>query len=73
MFRRFVLVRALDVSGVSGTGTVAEGIQFGCGRVVLRWCAAGRPRATNHYDSVQELEEIHGHGGSTRVEWVDAA
>lgn len=35
--RRFRLIRHHDVSGVSGTGPVAEGVQFTDGAVALRW------------------------------------
>jgi len=35
--RQFKLVRNVDVSGVSGTGHVAEGVQFGNGKCVLNW------------------------------------
>jgi hypothetical protein len=68
-FRRFILDRTEDVSGVSGTGTVAEGCQFTDGRAVIRWCVG--LRSTAIYDSVDELLQIHGHSGATRVVWVD--
>jgi hypothetical protein len=35
--KRFRLVRDRDVSGVSGTGIVAEGTMFSDGTCVLRW------------------------------------
>lgn len=35
--RLFVLDRVEDVSGVSGTGVVAEGIEFSDGVGALRW------------------------------------
>lgn len=34
--RTFLLVRTYDVSGVSGTGIAAEGIEFTDGAVALR-------------------------------------
>jgi len=37
MRRTFVLHRDEDVSGVSGTGVVAEGVVFSDGAVVVRW------------------------------------
>lgn len=37
--QRFRLVRHEDVSGVSGTGVVAEGVLFSSGKAVLSWCS----------------------------------
>lgn len=67
--RRFVLVRNEDVSGTSGTGVVAEGVQFSNGRVSLHWIS--------QYECVEDLanvaivEQIHGHEGKTKIEWID--
>ncbi len=69
MTRRFLLVRTQDVSGVSGTGTVAEGALFSTGKAVLAWTTQFRSVAV--YDSIDDLEHIHGHGGATRVQWLD--
>lgn len=62
----FYLSRKHDHSGVSGTGVVAEGIVFSDGRVAMRWVTrmAG---STCVYDSIDDVIEIHGHGGSTEV------
>lgn len=35
--RRFVLVRHRDVTGVSGTGVVAYGVEFPDGAAAVRW------------------------------------
>jgi hypothetical protein len=70
MFKRFLLVRDHDVTGVSGTGRVAEGIQFSDGRAVIRWCV-GEHRSTVHWLSVDDAIAVHGHNGATRIEWVD--
>lgn len=67
--KRFFLVRDEDVSGVSGTGTVAEGVAFSGGKCVLSWVT--RYHSVAVYDSIEELEAIHGHDGRTRVSWVD--
>ena len=69
MIRRFQLVREEDESGVSGIGIVAEGCQFTEGKCVLAWLTQHKSVAV--YDSLQDLEAIHGHGGRTRVVWVD--
>lgn len=68
--RRFVLERAEDISGVSGVGTVAEGIVFSDGRVALRW-VVGEHRSTVTWDSIESVEKVHGHNGATAVRWVD--
>jgi hypothetical protein len=70
VMRRFVLERSEDVTGVSGTGTVAEGVEFSDGRVTLRW-VVGEHRSTVAWDSIDDVEKIHGHNGATAVRWVD--
>jgi len=69
--RRFYFERTNDVSGTSGIGVVAEGVQFSDGRVALRWVTDSGPSSTVIYDSVEDAETIHGHNGGTRVVWVD--
>jgi hypothetical protein len=68
--RRFVLNRIEDETGVSGIGLVAHGVQFPDGTVVLRWCV-GEHRSTVIWDSMAAVEAIHGHGGKTRIDWID--
>jgi hypothetical protein len=67
--RRFYVLRRSDVSGVSGTGRVADGVQFTDGTVVLRWLSEFA--STAMYDSIETLEAIHGHGGSSTVHFLD--
>lgn len=67
--RRFRLMRHEDVSGVSGTGPVAEGVQFTDGAVALRWY--GDYPTTTVWDGIDSVIAIHGHGGATEVEWLD--
>lgn len=69
-FRRFILQRDIDETGVSGTGAVVEGVQFEDGRVAYRWCVHPE-RSTGEFDSIERLMRIHGHDGKTRVEWID--
>lgn len=66
--RTFRLERETDVSGVSGTGTVAEGVVFRDGTVAVRWIV-GEHRSTVVWDSIEAVEAIHGHNGATRVVW----
>ncbi|WP_426566391.1 hypothetical protein ACPPVT_07545 [Angustibacter sp. McL0619] len=67
--RRFELHRDVDVSGISGTGVVADGIEFPDGRVATRW--RGTIAQTCSWDSMADVEAIHGHGGATRIVWTD--
>ena len=64
----FILNRTEDESGVSGTGTVAEGVQFGNGKCALSWLTEHSSVAL--YDDIVTLEAIHGHDGKTVVEWI---
>ncbi|MCC7368260.1 MAG: hypothetical protein IT306_07555 [Chloroflexi bacterium] len=66
--RPFCLVRDEDVSGVSGTGVVAEGVVFSSGKVVMSWCS--EYASVTIFDNVEDLEKVHGHGGRTRIEWL---
>lgn len=70
MMRRFQLHRDVDVSGVSGTGVVADGVVFPDGTVALRW--RGARSSTVVWGSIDDVEAVHGHGGATRLAWVDA-
>ena len=64
-----MLERVVDVTGVSGVGTVAEGVQFSDGRVALRWIV-GEHRSTVTWDSIESVQAVHGHGGATTVRWT---
>lgn len=65
MIQPFTLKRSADVSGVSGTGTVAEGVVFSDGTTILRWLRAGGSTAV--YDSLEAMDAIHSHDGKTKV------
>lgn len=67
--RRFVLVRHVDVSGVSGTGIVAEGIEWTDKTVTLHWLG-DRP-STTVWNSIDDVEAIHGHSGLTELQFID--
>lgn len=69
MARLFQLVRHVDVTGVSGTGIVAEGVEFGDGSVAVRW--AGEFPTTTVWDAIESVIAVHGHSGSTEVRWLD--
>ncbi len=67
--RRFYLMRKEDISGVSGTGMVAEGVEFQNGMCALSFSSA-YPHA-NVYANLRAVREVHGHSGATEVVFVD--
>ncbi|MFD1546958.1 hypothetical protein [Nonomuraea guangzhouensis] len=73
--RRFRLHRVEDVSGVSGTGVVAEGVVFSDGWAVLHWLdrePMNEPTIVTWLNKGHEgVVKVHGHGGATRIEWLD--
>lgn len=66
----FVLQRITDVSGVSGTGVVAHGVEFPDGTVALRWVGGNPTSVVFHDNGMASVEAIHGHGGNTRIVWT---
>lgn len=66
--RRFVLQRAEDYTGTSGTGIVAEGVEFSNGQVAIHWIS--QLESVNVYANTKVLEQLHGHDGRTTVEWL---
>jgi hypothetical protein len=67
--RLFHLLRLIDVTGISGTGRIAEGVQFTGGQCVLHWLTGVSSIAV--YNSTDDLLHIHGHGGDTLLVWED--
>lgn len=71
MIRRFHFERSEDASGVSGCGRVAEGVVFSNGKVALEWLSDHSSTAL--YDSIKDVELIHGHEGRTKIVFDDPA
>ncbi|MGW7514802.1 hypothetical protein ACWGJ2_04340 [Streptomyces sp. NPDC054796] len=69
--RSFVLRRAVDHTGVSGAGDVAEGALFTDGTAVVRW--RGGHASTVVWASLDDALAIHGHNGATVPVFVDEA
>jgi len=69
--KTFLLIRNVDETGVSGTGIVAHGVIFKSGRVVMEWLRP--PCSIGMYESMQEMIQIHGHGGKTQVRFIGEA
>lgn len=83
--RRFELHRDTDMSGVSGQGVVADGVEYPDGfdvtwpdgtvrRLPPRWVLLtwrGKYSSTVLWNSTGEAMAVHGHHGSTRLVWLD--
>jgi len=67
--RRFHLQRDTDVTGASGTGRVADGVQFTDGTVAMRW--RHRHASTVTWAHIDDAIAVHGHDGATRLIWDD--
>ena len=67
--RRFYFKRTTDVSGVSGTGRVLDGVQLPSGKIVVEW----RPptHTISFFNSIHDFEAIHCHEGKGVVIWID--
>lgn len=65
----YLLVRDEDVSGVSGTGIVADVFEATDGHVAIRWRANADGDASwslpDH--GIDQVARVHGHGGRTRL------
>ena len=57
--RRFVMHRTYDVSGVSGTGIVLEGVLFSTGIVVVHWLTPPPRGSISVFDSLEQFLDIH--------------
>lgn len=67
--RLFVLERTEDETGISGTGIVAEGVEFSNGMCAMCWLTSMHSVAV--YPNLRQLEAIHGHNGRTKVRYVE--
>lgn len=67
--RRFVLNRTEDISGISGTGIVAEGVIFHDNQVALSWF--GQYHSIEIHPSIGQIKILHGHEGRTVVEFLE--
>ncbi len=60
--RPFILQRDRDISDVSGTGIIADGVLFPDGHAALHWRGKW-PLTTPHPDGMDSIIAIHDHGG----------
>lgn len=71
--RRFTLERYRDISGVSGVGTVAWGIEWPDGVVALHWMGAWPTSVVFYERGMAAVTHIHGHDGATQIVYVDVS
>ena len=57
--RSFTMRREFDVSGVSGTGIVLQGVQFSTGVVVIHWLTPPPRGSISIFDSLEQFLTIH--------------
>ena len=67
--KRFNIIRTEDVSGISGVGIVAEGVEFHDGQCAISWF--GRHQIVEISSDLQTWIDVHGHNGRTTIEWLD--
>jgi len=72
--RRFTMRREFDVSGVSGTGIVLEGVHFSTGVVVIHWLTPPPRGSISVFDDMEQFLSIHVRphpGNHTVLRWED--
>jgi len=76
--RTFHLQRDEDITGLSGTGRVAEGVEFSDGTVAMRWLdidhesenyKRGVRATTVMHENIGSVTALHGHNGATHLVW----
>lgn len=72
---RGVIIRKVDVTGISGLGHIVEFCVFSDGACALRWLG-GPPQNQpkwEFYDNpgIEPFIQISGHNGNTEVVWID--
>jgi len=66
------MVRDEDETGISGTGVVAEGVEYSDGKVALRWQTHHSDHhSTVIWENIESVYFIHGHNGKTRIVFAD--
>lgn len=62
---KFYIFRKKDISGISGTGIVAVGVEFPSGKIVIEWTSY--QTSIGLYDNMTKFLEVHGHEGNTEI------
>lgn len=69
--KTYFLCRNEDVSNTSGTGRIAEAVEFDDGTLVVRWISgmnATGVSSTTVFNSLADMLKVHGHQGRTVLE-----
>lgn len=67
--RRFVLIRSVDITGISGTGVILYGVEwFSGGPVDVYWLGA---KTTGQYPSMDVVRSTHCYNDNARVVYID--
>lgn len=71
--RRFVLERHRDISGISGTGIVADGVlDLDTQQCVVVFRGATPTITIHSYPTgLESVGRVNLHGGATEIRWVD--
>lgn len=67
--KQFYLNRKEDVSGVSGTGIIAQGVIFPSGKVVMEWATSYGSIAI--YENINEIQVLHANKGKTELIYIN--
>lgn len=67
LIKVFVLIRHVDVTGISGTGKIAVGTQWPDGTCTMFWL---NTKTTGFYWSLEQLQEIHCYSGNAHIEFT---
>ncbi len=66
--KHFYLKRLVDESGMSGLGTVAEGVELPNGPAVMWWLVP--PHGIQVYATIKDLHYVHRHGKKKTTELI---
>lgn len=61
--------RKVDISNVSGTGRVAEFVEYG-NRVIVQWIT-GKIKSTVTYDNIEEVKQVMCSGGNSEIVYYE--
>jgi len=67
--RRFILVRSVDITGISGTGVILYGVEWTAGGPVdVYWLGT---KTTGQYPSMEVVRATHCYNNNARVVYID--
>ena len=69
MPKLFKLKRFEDSTGISGTGYVAEGVEFSNGKVVMCWY--GETSTIVFHENINSVIKINCSHSNSKIEWID--